>query len=377
MITDKGFKFIVILIISSFLSVLNPTITLVVVTLISVLLFDYLSLVRKKVLNLKLKAEVIAGERLSFDLPPLGEFVNQKFVKFENKGSKVEAVIDTRFFGKYVVKPKVVLKSFLGLFSVVKDSGVEIDLTVYPRYLREVILALGELYGIEGLGYYKLSPKGLEYVESRRYIEGDPLNKIDFNATARTGTLHVKYFLDENSPGEAIIFDIRSPGRYTADYLASKFLSAILNSDRSIVLITDGVKTYRYEGNRDYILKIALYWVFRIALDKGEEIYEIVPPKIVSELEKVLKVNINRGNGTTESPYKLSYEMRDVVVIAHPLYDTVKLLRFLADAKSRGIKVKVIYPESPWLDSEDLEKAYIEYQSFRKVTKVIEDLVQG
>ncbi|WP_256201803.1 DUF58 domain-containing protein [Sulfuracidifex metallicus] len=269
----------------------------------------------------------------------------------------------------------MVLKSFLGLFSVVKDSGIEIDLTIYPRFLREVILALGELYGIGGLGYYKLSPRGLEYVESREYIEGDLLNRIDFNATAKTGTLHIKYFLDEGSLGEAIIFDIRSPGRYTADYLASKFLSAILNSDRSIVLITDGVKTYRYEGNRDYILKIALYWVFRIALDKGEEIYEIVPPKIMSELEKVLKVN--RGNGTTESPYKLSYEMREVIVIAHPLYDTVKLLRFLADAKSREIKVKVIYPESPWLDSEDLERAYIEYQSFRKVTKVIEDLVEG
>lgn len=375
MITDKGFKFLIILIISSFLSVLNPTIALVAITLIFILLLDYLSLVRKKVLNLKFKAEVVAGERLSFDLPPLGEFVNQKFVKFENKGSKVEAIIDTRFFGKYVLKPKVVLKSFLGLFSVVKDSGVEIDLTVYPRFLREVILALGELYGIGGLGYYKLSPRGLEYVESREYIEGDPLNRIDFNATAKTGTLHIKYFLDEGSLGEAIIFDIRSPGRYTADYLASKFLSAILNSDRSIVLITDGVKTYRYEGNRDYILKIALYWVFRIALDKGEEIYEIVPPKIVSELEKVLKVN--RGNGTAESPYELSYEMRNVVVVAHPLYDTVKLLRFLADAKSRGIKVKVIYPESPWLDSEDLERAYIEYQSFRKVTKVIEDLVEG
>ena len=375
MITDKGFKFLIILIISSFLSVLTPTITLVAITLISILLLDYLLLVRKKVLNLKFKAEVIAGERLSFDLPPLGEFVNQKFVKFENKGSKVEAIIDTRFFGKYVLKPKVVLKSFLGLFSVVKDSGIEIDLTIYPRFLREVILALGELYGIGGLGYYKLSPRGLEYVESREYIEGDPLNRIDFNATAKTGTLHIKYFLDEGSLGEAIVFDIRSPGRYTADYLASKFLSAILNSDRSIVLITDGVKTSRYEGNRDYILKIALYWVFRIALDKGEEIYEIVPPKIVSELEKVLKVN--RGNGTTESPYKLSYEMREVIVIAHPLYDTVKLLRFLADAKSRGIKVKVIYPESPWLDSEDLERAYIEYQSFRKVTKVIEDLVEG
>jgi len=218
MITDKGFKFLIILIISSFLSVLTPTITLVAITLISILLLDYLLLVRKKVLNLKFKAEVIAGERLSFDLPPLGEFVNQKFVKFENKGSKVEAIIDTRFFGKYVLKPKVVLKSFLGLFSVVKDSGIEIDLTIYPRFLREVILALGELYGIGGLGYYKLSPRGLEYVESREYIEGDPLNRIDFNATAKTGTLHIKYFLDEGSLGEAIVFDIRSPGRYTADY---------------------------------------------------------------------------------------------------------------------------------------------------------------
>jgi len=65
MITDKGFKFLIVLMISSFLSVLTPTITLVAITLISVLLLDYLSLVRKKVLNLKLKAEVIAGERLS------------------------------------------------------------------------------------------------------------------------------------------------------------------------------------------------------------------------------------------------------------------------------------------------------------------------
>ncbi|MDT7902293.1 MAG: hypothetical protein RRE78_10490, partial [Acidianus sp.] len=64
MITDKGFKFLIILLISSFLSVLTPTITLVAITLISILLLDYLSLVRKKVLNLKFKAEVIAGERL-------------------------------------------------------------------------------------------------------------------------------------------------------------------------------------------------------------------------------------------------------------------------------------------------------------------------
>jgi hypothetical protein len=88
-------------------------------------------------------------------------------------------------------------------------------------------------------------------------------------------------------------------------------------------------------------------------------------------------VTLARGNGTTESPYKLSYKMREVIVIAYSLYDAVKLLSFSADAKSREIRLKVIYPESPRLDSEDLERAYIEYQSFRKVTKVIEDLVEG
>lgn len=375
MITDRGFKLLLVLIIFAFLSIINQSIILITVTLASLFLIDYITLARKKVAELKLRAEVVAGEKLSFELPPIGEYVDERLVRFKRTEGKVLAVVDTRFFGKYVLRPKVVLKSFLGLLSSVRDSGVEINLTIYPRFLREVILALGELYGVGYLGNYRLSPRGLEYVESREYVEGNPLNRIDFNATARTGKLHVKYFLDEGSQGEVIIFDIRSPGRYTADYLASKFLSAILNADRSVVIVTDGVKTYRYEGNRDYVLKIGLYWAFRMVLNKGEEIYEIVPPKISSELERLLKVN--RGNGVVGDPYKLIDGMREVTVIAHPLYDTKKLLRFITKARAKGIRINVVYPESPWLDSEDLERAYIEYQSFRKVVSVIEGTLKG
>ena len=116
-----------------------------------------------------------------------------------------------------------------------------------------------------------------------------------------------------------------------------------------------------------------MYWVFKIALDKGERIYELVPPKVRSELEKILR--IDRGVGEFADPYNLAQGAKDVVIIAHPLYDTARLLKFLAKAKASRVRVKVIYPESPWLDSEDLESAYIEYKSFRNVVKAIDSLV--
>ena len=373
MITKRGLKLLIVLLISSFLSVLTPSLGIVPITIVTVFLIDYITLLRKKVTGFKVKVKATAGERVSVEVPPVGEFVNDHFLKFENKGGKIEAVLNTRYFGNYVFKPKVVLKSFLGLFASVKESGIEIEATIYPRFIREVILALGELYGYGWVGQYRLSPQGLEYVESREYVEGDPINKIDFNATARTGNLHLKYFLDEGGLGNAVVFDVRAPGRYTADYLASKFLATLLSSEMPTVVVTDGVKTYRYEGTREYVLKVALYWVFKIALDKGERIYELVPPKVRSELEKILR--IDRGVGEFVDPYNLTQGAKDVVIIAHPLYDTARLLKFLAKAKASGVRVKVIYPESPWLDSEDLESAYIEYKSFRNVVKAIDSLV--
>jgi uncharacterized protein (DUF58 family) len=55
--------------------------------------------------------------------------------------------------------------------------------------------------------------RGMDYFESRPYIEGDDVRNIDWRVTARTGNLHSKIFVEERDRPVLIVVDF-SPSMY-------------------------------------------------------------------------------------------------------------------------------------------------------------------
>ncbi len=90
---------------------------------------------------------------------------------------------------------------------------------------------------------------GLEFEEVTPYHEGDDERHIDWNVTARTGTLHVKRFIEEREMSLFLVVDNRLAMRFgsrqrlkqdlTVEFSALIAFSALRNQDR-VGLVTFG-----------------------------------------------------------------------------------------------------------------------------------------
>ncbi|NTV51897.1 MAG: DUF58 domain-containing protein [Candidatus Firestonebacteria bacterium] len=88
---------------------------------------------------------------------------------------------------------------------------------------------------------------GVEFSEVRSYQRGDDVRTIDWNVTARTGSLHVKRYQEERERTVMLALDAsasmrfgsqdRSKGELAAEVLALLAFSAIANHDRVGLMI--------------------------------------------------------------------------------------------------------------------------------------------
>jgi uncharacterized protein (DUF58 family) len=97
--------------------------------------------------------------------------------------------------------------------------------------------------------------RGMEFDEVREYEIGDDIRAIDWNVTARTGTLHTKRFLEERELTVLFLVDLsgsesfgsttRTKGEIAAEISALLALSAVKNNDRvGLIIFTDRVEIY-------------------------------------------------------------------------------------------------------------------------------------
>jgi uncharacterized protein (DUF58 family) len=97
--------------------------------------------------------------------------------------------------------------------------------------------------------------RGMEFDEVREYQIGDDIRTVDWNVTARTGTLHTKRFLEERELTVLFMVDLsgsesfgsgdRSKSEIAAEISALLSLSAIKNNDRvGLMLFTDRVEKF-------------------------------------------------------------------------------------------------------------------------------------
>jgi uncharacterized protein (DUF58 family) len=97
--------------------------------------------------------------------------------------------------------------------------------------------------------------RGMEVAEIRAYAPGDDPRAIDWNATARLGSLFVKRFVEERELTVLVLCDLsasadfgsgeRTKGEVAAEIAALLALSAVANGDRcGLALFTDAVERY-------------------------------------------------------------------------------------------------------------------------------------
>ncbi|MDX9701642.1 MAG: DUF58 domain-containing protein [Candidatus Auribacterota bacterium] len=96
---------------------------------------------------------------------------------------------------------------------------------------------------------------GIEFDEVREYQPGDDVRSIDWNVTARTGTPHIKRFIEERELTVMLMVDVSSSGYFgstdklkneiAAELCALLAFSAIHNNDKvGLIIFTDRIEQF-------------------------------------------------------------------------------------------------------------------------------------
>jgi uncharacterized protein (DUF58 family) len=97
--------------------------------------------------------------------------------------------------------------------------------------------------------------RGMEFAEVREYLPGDDVRSIDWNVTARTGTPHVKKYVEEREQTVMFLVDAsrsldfgsvrRMKGEIAAEISAVLAFSAIRNNDKvGAIIFTDQIELF-------------------------------------------------------------------------------------------------------------------------------------
>lgn len=110
--------------------------------------------------------------------------------------------------------------------------------------------------------------RGMDFDEVREYQHDDDVRYIDWNVTARTGTVHIKKYIEEREMTVMLLVDVSGSGSFgsinqskrelAAEIAAVMALSAIRNNDKAgLMLFTDRTEKYvRPAKGRSHVLRI-------------------------------------------------------------------------------------------------------------------------
>lgn len=123
----------------------------------------------------------------------------------------------------------------LGLFTETLYRGQTPSLVVEPRRPQNLHVGIGGDHLADAYGEHSSERvgTGLEPAEIRKYVSGDPANQIEWKATARLGTPHVRELQAETDRQTVLLVDGRHslalgpPGETAFDYLREAALTVV------------------------------------------------------------------------------------------------------------------------------------------------------
>jgi uncharacterized protein (DUF58 family) len=138
--------------------------------------------------------------------------------------------------------------------------------------------------------------RGMEFEEVREYSPGDEIRTIDWNVTARTGSPHVKTYVEERELTVLLMVDLsgstdfgsgeRLKAELAAELCALLAFSAIKNNDRvGLLVFTDRVEKYiPPKKGKNHVLRVIREVLFFRPEHQGTNI-----PAAIEQAIRVLK----------------------------------------------------------------------------------------
>lgn len=167
---------------------------------------------------------------------------------------------------------------------------------VEPLAARKFVIAIRRLandltYGLDGSRFLG---SGIDYVQSRMYVPGDPVKSIDWRVTARSGKVHVKEYeaprripawilLDTSA--SMIVSSVRTSKYELALHVAGGLALACLDRTSPVGVMGAGSRDVRVEPSlaKDLVLQ----WMLRLRRHSFNE--PTVLARRVAELRPTLK----------------------------------------------------------------------------------------
>jgi uncharacterized protein (DUF58 family) len=167
---------------------------------------------------------------------------------------------------------------------------------VEPLAARKFVIAIRRLandltYGLDGSRYLG---SGIDYVQSRIYVAGDPVKSIDWRVTARSGKVHVKEYeaprripawLLLDTSASMIVSSVRTSKYELALHVAGGLALACLDRTSPVGVMGAGARDVRIEPSlaKDLVLQ----WILRLRRHSFDE--QTALARRVAELRPTLK----------------------------------------------------------------------------------------
>lgn len=168
--------------------------------------------------------------------------------------------------------------------------------------------------------------RGMEFDEVREYMPGDDIRAIDWNVTARTGTAHIKRYVEERELTVVLCVDLSASNDFGSVGRLKRMLateasallafSAIKNNDRvGLLLFAEGVEKYiPPKKGRNHVLRV-IRELLHQARGRGTNI-----PAAIEHLNNVMR---RKAVVFLISDFAVSQDLRKTLSVANHRHDLV------------------------------------------------------
>jgi uncharacterized protein (DUF58 family) len=275
---------------------------------------------------------------------------------------------------------------------------------VHPATRRQAALTPLRLYG-GSLDIFRKAPTGADYAGIREYASGDEYHRVEWKATARLRTLMVREFHPEAQTMLQILIDAGGTmGRRS--YVGTRLDEALAVAE----LLAESAATSRtplgiwiYDENEllevmkptmaiEQVAKLReLSLAFQTRNESGEPFASSIPLSMFPERSfmpsgeraetfiRLLRIRLGMAHRNTGAYKALTEAGRIgrsnmVVVLTDLETNTEALSEAASNRKKRGAGTVIAQMGAPWRLSDDLERAYAEYQRNSRILRRMERL---